>query len=163
MPARQTLHAHFGHDGDRSEFLRKPLGFGHGLEDGQTVRHPVASRIPVFVSDIVRPPKTIQRSHFLGGQFVGLGNTVPNDGIGRDQVQPGQLTVGEYIAALADQVPLHGASVDDRNKPTLRALGMQQTLPPLGQLGRPLARTDSVVENFHQIVQHVPVLDGREI
>ena len=109
MPARQTPHAHFGHDRDRSVFLREPLGLGHGLENGQTVRHPVASRIPVFVSDIVRPPKTIQRGHLLGSQFVGLGNAVPNDGVGRDQVQPGQLAIGEYIAPLADQVPLHGA------------------------------------------------------
>ena len=79
LPGRQITYAHRGYNRDRSVFIGEPLCLGHRFENRQSIGHPVASRIPVTVSDVIGASITAKGGHSLGGQILGLGNTVSDN------------------------------------------------------------------------------------
>ena len=88
LPGWQITYAHRGHNRDRSVFIGEPLCLGHRFENRQSIGHPVASRIPVTVSDVIGASITAQGGHSLGGQILGLGNTVSDNRVDWNQIQP---------------------------------------------------------------------------
>ena len=65
MSVWQTLHACLGHNRDGFVLLSESLRICHRLENRQTIGHPVASRTPILISDIICAPVTAKGGYTL--------------------------------------------------------------------------------------------------
>lgn len=88
LPGRKIAFAHRGYNRDRSVFIGETLCVGHRFEDWQSRGHPVASRIPVTISDVIGAAITAQGGDSLAGQLLGLGNAVSDNRVDGNQIQP---------------------------------------------------------------------------